>query len=287
MSHTLTETRVFEPVVVPDDGEAAVASAPGVPASRVTLEEVIQTLTNRTASLLAGRHGQVEGLQADITASGTDRTWTLRCAKLLAITRAGGSGLLDPFVVGSPLALSLGTLGASDEYFVYAYNAGGTLTLEVSGTAPEPSLDFKSGDTSRVYLGSFLTDGAGRAIPQSQCGRRYVLGGAATITGTPLDCGSTAADGSLAVPARAPSTAKLGTFEASVSRNATPTAIRTAGVRAVGGGGGGILFSVQVSEVWNRRAAHVALPIIGGQIELFTSAQAELYAQAALVGWEE
>lgn len=285
---SLVESRLWESVTAPPADGDDVAITAGTGPLR---PNVLQKLYARESYLFNGPfHGFVDpAYQADITASGTNRTWTLRTAKRLSITRDDTSGIIDTFVVGgTPVSVAIGVLGANDEAFVYAYNDAGTLKLEVSGTLPEPSLDFKDSDTTRVYLGSFRTDGAGRAVPQVQCGRRYrVLAGHSGITGTPLLCGSTTADGVLAVAARAPSTAKSGHFALTAGKNAAPTASRAVGIGAVGTNAGALLIRVENAEVWIYRTAAVDLPIIGGQIEISTSKVSELFAEASCLGWEE
>lgn len=286
---SLVESRLWESVTAPPaDGDDVAITAGAAPLRT----NVLQKLYARESYLFNGPfHGFVDpNYQADITASGTNRTWVLRSVKRLALTRDDGSGTIDAFSVssGAPKSVSIGALGTNDEYFVYAHNAAGVLTLEVSGTLPDGALAFKSGDTTRVYLGSFLTDGAGRAVPQVQCGRRYrVLAGHSSITGTPLLCGATAADGVLAVAARAPSTAKSGHFALTAGKNAAPTASRAVGIGAVGTNAGALLIRVENAETWIYRTAAVDLPIIGGQIEISTSKQSELFAEASCLGWEE
>ena len=285
---SLVESRLWESVTAPPADGDDVAIASGTAPLRAN---VLQKLYARESYLFNGPfHGFVDpAYQADITASGTARTWTLRTAKRIALTRADGSGVIDTFTVGgTPLAVSIGVLGANDEAFVYAYNNAGVLALEVSATLPEPSLDFKDSDTTRVYLGSFRTDGAGRAVPQSQCGRSYtVVRGHTGITGTPLLCGATTVDGVAPVAARAPSTAKIGLFFVFAGRNATPTALRIAGVGAVGSNGTALTFTAQNAEVWATKSATIELPIIGGQIELATANQSEMFAEAHCIGWRE
>jgi len=285
---SLVESRLWESVTAPPaDGDDVAITAGAAPLRT----NVLQKLYARESYLFNGPfHGFVDpAYQADITASGTNRTWTLRAAKRISITRDDASGIIDTFVVGgTPVSVAIGVLGANDEAFVYAYNNAGVLALEVSSTLPEPSLDFKDSDTTRVYLGSFRTDGAGRAVPQVQCGRRYrVLAGHSGITGTPLVCGATAADGVLAVAARAPSTAKSGHFALTAGKNAPPTGTRAVGIGAVGTNAGALLIRVENAEVWIYRTAAVDLPIIGGQIEISTSKQSEMFAEASCLGWEE
>lgn len=286
---SLVESRLWESVTAPPaDGDDVAITAGAAPLR----PNVLQKLYARDSFLFNGPfHGFVDlAYQADITASGTNRTWTLRSVKRIAITRDDGSGVIDAFSVssGAPKSVSISALGANDEYFVYAHNAAGVLTLEVSGTLPDGALAFKSGDATRVYLGSFRTDAAGRAVPQVQCGRRYrVLAGHPGITGTPLLCGATTADGVIAVAARAPSTAKSGHFALTAGKNSTPTVVHYVGIGAVGTNALALLIHVQNAEVWIYRSAAVDLPIIGQQIEIATGKQSETFAEASCLGWEE
>lgn len=279
---SLTETRTWETVTAPpadgDDLAIATGTAPLRP-------NVLQKLYSRESYLFNGPfHGFVDpAYQAEITASGTTRTWVLRTAKRIALERADGT--IDVFTVGGvALSIVIGALAANQEAFVYAYNNAGTLALEVSSTLPEPSLDFKDSDPTRVYLGSFITDDAGRAITQVQCGRRYVLIGQ-SITGD-TKCGETLANGETLVPALAPSTARMGTFRFRSTVNAAPTATRIALIYAKGGG-------LAHQHYWRNADARndqetvLELALVDAQIALSTGVVAEIIGEARLAGWVE
>ena len=53
--------------------------------------------------------------------------------------------------------VSVGSLSTDLWYYVYAYNDSGVITYEVSQTAPDAYNRFKSGDTTRLYVGFFRT----------------------------------------------------------------------------------------------------------------------------------
>ena len=190
---------------------------------------VLQKLYARESYLFNGPfHGFVDpNYQADITASGTNRTWTLRAAKRISITRDDASGIIDTFVVGgTPVSVAIGVLGTNDEAFVYAYNNAGTLTLEVSSTLPSRRSTSKTATpraSTSVRFGPMARPRGATGPVRAALSRAR---GHSGITGTPLVCGATAADGVLAVAARAPSTAKSGHFALTAGKNAPPTGTR-------------------------------------------------------------
>lgn len=167
MSTTLTETAVFTAsVVVPSDGDDAVASS---------VVDPLQVLADRSRYLLALHNGLLRG--------GYLRVQTNQV--IVSPVRA----LVVGSVYGSNAAqttLTLPTLVAGTWYYVYAYPDGsGGVNFEVSTTAPDNSgttddggAVWKSGGTTRRYLGSFCTytDGASvvRPMPMFQAsGGRY------------------------------------------------------------------------------------------------------------------
>lgn len=283
---SLVESRLWESVTAPPADGDDVAIASGTAPLRAN---VLQKLYARDSFLANGPfHGFVDrAYQADITASGTNRTWTLRTAKRIAITRADGSGVIDAFTVGgAPVSVAIGALGSDDEYFVYAWNDGGTLKLEVSGTLPEPPLDFKDSDPTRVYLGSFLTDTAGRAITQVQRGRDVMIVGASIASLDDLKCGATTITGANLVPARAPSVAKTGIYRFTSGVVAAPTVTRLTSIAPASG-------VVHAQHYWkvgtalSTQESSVEVGIVGAQIQLGSGEIAEVSADAYLLGWRE
>lgn len=177
MSHALTASDAFGTVTVPDDGEAAVATAPGVPASRVTLEEVIQNLANRDEWLRRSMHGTLKSPPTLRIREGATVLDFGACTELV---------LGEDRLSGAAGTLALGTLPADVWRYIYAYNDGGALEYELSATAPEAGLVFKSGDTTRRYLGAFRTTLLGLVVPFSNVRgsarqqHRVLVGGTST-----------------------------------------------------------------------------------------------------------
>lgn len=77
-------------------------------------------------------------------------------------------------VVSSTLTLSSLSLSASTFYHVYLFDNAGTPTIECVATAPaspyQGTARAKTGDTTRRYAGSILTDASGNAINFMQSG---------------------------------------------------------------------------------------------------------------------
>lgn len=74
----------------------------------------------------------------------------------------------DILNVSSAITLSSLSLSASTWYHVYLYLSGGSAAAEVVTTAPaawKGTAYRKTGDTSRRYVGSILTDGSGNVYP--------------------------------------------------------------------------------------------------------------------------
>lgn len=66
-----------------------------------------------------------------------------------------------------------GSLANNTRYYIYTYNNSGTLAYEKSTVAPDANLVFKAGDTTRVYLGTFLSTGSGGIVSFSALRGRY------------------------------------------------------------------------------------------------------------------
>lgn len=163
MSHTVTPVAKPATITVPDDGEAAVATAPGVPASRVTLEEVVQALADNTAAALAGAHGFIDRRELVVTYAGVLRVGPFG---RLVLDRADGTR--EVFSSVAPITITPGSLSANTHYYVYAWNNAGVLSWLVSATVPDDALQWKSDDATPThrYIGSFKTTFTATLMPQ-------------------------------------------------------------------------------------------------------------------------
>lgn len=178
MSHTLTPVDDLTTIEVPDDGEAAVATAPGVPASRVTLEEVVQGLANRDEWLRRSMQGTLKSPPWLRIREGATTIEFGACTELV---------LGDSRLTGAAGSLALGTLPANVWRYVYVWDDGGALEYEISATAPEAGLVFKTADTTRRYIGAFRTTLLGLVVPF------HLVRGRARQTHRVLNAGTSAA----------------------------------------------------------------------------------------------
>ena len=74
----------------------------------------------------------------------------------------------DTYDVSTP-----GALAADTRYWVYGYESGGVLAYERSTTAPDSRLQYKTGDKSRVYITTFVTNDSMVPVGYTQSGRVY------------------------------------------------------------------------------------------------------------------
>lgn len=179
----LTESKRWDSVTAPPaDGDDVAMTAGSAPLRT----NVLEPLYGRDSYLFNGPHnGFVDHVVARVDGASNARVWTLVSARRLAIHRADGVTIDSFSPSGTTLALGVFFAGVPNTIgYIYAYNSSGTLTLEASTTAPEATLRFKTGDTTRVYLGAVTIDGSGDAVPMVQVGRRVRLlyGASAAVT---------------------------------------------------------------------------------------------------------
>lgn len=166
-THSISETSAFSDadVELPDNGEVD-----GIE----SIEPAFTAAVSRgrfARDLLLG-HLSWSG---DFAVSGTSTVFTVSLGGINAVclstagspasyfphSSASGSASLAN-VEGAPAALSANTW-----YHVYAYRSGSSLAYEISagpGGAPGASRTFKSGNSTRRYLGSFPTGSGGTPV---------------------------------------------------------------------------------------------------------------------------
>ena len=173
--HAITPVSTFDTVTVPDDGEPCVATAPGAPATNITLEEVVQNLANRTQWLHDGPyHGFVSHRSLRTVHVGAARNLTLGAYHRITLENAGTIRLYSS--PASSTTITTAGLAANTWYYVYCYNDGtATLAFDVSTTAPDISNTFKTGDATRRYLGCFTTESASKIVPFMMSDGDYTL----------------------------------------------------------------------------------------------------------------
>lgn len=169
MPITLAESATFAPTIdVPQDGDAAQATAPGSPAGNATIEEVVQNLANRTRFL----YQDPAGLIVPRPTLSCDASGNLILGGLQRILVGG-----DRWAQSGSATMLVGTLVAATWYYLYAWSNGSTLKFEVSTTAPDPLTGYvtKTGDATRIYLGPFRTHRTTTAIEPFRYGNGRFL----------------------------------------------------------------------------------------------------------------
>jgi hypothetical protein len=135
----------------------------------------LQLPANAVAPLQAVPLQQLQSLIPDDYISGLKMVWVSNTS----ISVSSGAAVLAS--TGS-LLTNTGTLtltpslAASTFYHVYLYNNAGTAAIEAVTTAPDAAYfgtaRAKTGDTSRRYIGSVLTDASGNIFPFVHSGTR-------------------------------------------------------------------------------------------------------------------
>lgn len=278
----LTDSPTWAEITAPPaDGDPIAMTAGTAP----LLPTVIQKLYDRDRYLHDGPfHGYCETVRSRIVATdAVNRVWTLVSAGRIALDR--GDGRIDVFTP-SNVTLSNPNIGNFPvSYpgwgFVYGYNNAGVFAVEQSTTEPDAASRFKTGDPSRVYLGTYLVSAEGIAIPQAQVGRSYTLCAHSLYSLPPQR--TVFVSGASVVPALAPARALVGKYLFKVAFGAAPSGMdRTAAIRTVGASS-----TYEVIAPAYPFMLTVDIPIIDGSIELYCANINESVPSATLVGWEE
>lgn len=156
MSSTITETAAFgATTTAPDDGDDATAAS--ITAPSVGLQE----LANRTRFLVEAIDGELRGGYLHCAGDGVIRVSPIQ--SLIVGTQKGAKSTVTVLTPGSG---GVPSLAASTWYYVYAYPDGsGGVSFEVTSiTAPDTSLTWRSGGTTRRYIGCYLATTSGTKI---------------------------------------------------------------------------------------------------------------------------
>jgi len=285
---SLVESQQWKQVTAPPaDGDDVTMTAGSAPLRT----NVLEPLHGRDSYLFNGPHnGFVDHVVAKVDGATGARVWTLVSARRLAIHRADGI-TIDSFSP-SGTTLALGATFATDPdtiAYIYAVNDAGTLALEASLTAPEASLRFKTGDTSRVYLGAIVIDGAGDALPMVQVGRRVrLLYGADAQTNLRLTVGGLVGGGSVTRALPVPPHARIAAIVLHGTK-AVMASNQAVSVRPAGAS------SAWLTQVWLTSYPSAAQISTACELPLLSAAncvidspdESEVVTRVHTVGWEE
>lgn len=155
MSSTITEVAAFGATVTkPDDGDPATAAS--ITDSGVGFQEV----TNRTRFLVEAIDGELRGGYLHCAGDGV-----VRVSAIQSLIVGTDRGVKSTVTVLTPGSGGVPSLSASTDYFVYAYPDGaGGVSFEVDTVGPDVSVTWKTGGTTRRYLGHYRSTIAGTKI---------------------------------------------------------------------------------------------------------------------------
>lgn len=68
----------------------------------------------------------------------------------------------------NPTTVFGAALGADTRYWLYATISAGVLAWHISTTAPDAGFRYKTGDTSKMYVSTFITESTGALVPYKQ-----------------------------------------------------------------------------------------------------------------------
>jgi hypothetical protein len=144
------------------------------------LEHFLQLRLEEIGELFG--YSYIEGLQLEWVSASSIRV------KMGACDFVDGSRRLR---VPSDITVSGLSLSASSWYYAYLYNDGGSPALEVVTAAPLlyfATAYYKTGDTSRRYLGSVRTDGSGNIYQFYHDARRGQMRYLTNVISSPFRC---------------------------------------------------------------------------------------------------
>lgn len=181
------------------------------------------------------------------------------------------TGLLE--TVNATLTLSGLSLSASTFYHIYLFDNAGTPTIECVTTAPDVpyrgTARAKTGDATRRYVGSVLTDGSGNLWFFQQILTRvsYGWGGAGAAPQRPLSGGTATTATSVSLTGGIPSTATFANVRATNGDAAQGLRLANSLVPgAVGSTGAGTNFLYAVSANSN---GYFDIPVDGSRSVLY------------------
>ena len=121
------------------------------------------------------------GRRAQIHVRSSNRTTLIVGALGSVILTTGGGSTWLSFLNTTQQTVTAatafgGALGNLTRYFLYAYNNAGALDFIVTTTAPDASRTYENGNTDRVFISTFITDGSGIIVPFTHVGNQYHYG---------------------------------------------------------------------------------------------------------------
>lgn len=177
--------------------------------------------------------------------SGLVITWNSISSITISAGRFGIPGLNRIYTLPSPLTISgISGLAANTFYHAYVYDNAGTPGVDISTSAPVVYLGTarnKTGDTSRRYIGSALTDASGGIIQFDMVGNKifYYVNNVGQTPWRVVNAGQATIGTAVSLAATVPVTAKVVSIRGQNGANVAARLSNQKFVGAVGDTGGG------------------------------------------------
>ena len=247
---------------------------PGAPAASYTLPNNTEPANAETlktnvlkplANGLAGVAALVTGTPLEGRPRLTVTSTTITVGPLAVRTAGGLVETTTNTVLDSTNIEGGGAFSANLWYYVYVSVVNGAFVFEISLTGPDVHRRFKTGDATKIYLGTVRAAMAGALLPGRQAGNRFrydisntVLNGGTDTTWTGVDCS-----------AFIPPTAALATLTVQYLNNTTTSKI--AYLRVTGAAAAALTLQCQsrylvdlggtTSSVINTTSTEIALDV--------------------------
>lgn len=185
------------------------------------LATILQKLTNRAEfakeAVRSTRPSWSE--QLSIAPGGSSATFNLSVGAISRAVLYDGSKYValsaNATTIGSGAIEGGGVLSANTWYYVYIFNNAGSVSYEISTTAPAANGVTKNGDATRIYLGCFPTLSTGAPVPFRKVGGRvvYDVGGSALADMAVITSGAATVYTSVPCSGRVPPHARIVTLD--------------------------------------------------------------------------
>ena len=183
------------------------------------LATILQKLTNRAEfakeAVRSTRPSWSE--QLSIAPGGSSATFNLSVGAISRAVLYDGSKYValsaNATTIGSGAIEGGGVLSANTWYYLYIFHNAGSVSYEISTTAPAANGVTKNGDATRIYLGCFPTLSTGAPVPFRKVGGRVVYrhSGSAVADTRVLNAGNATTNTAVDISALVPPHTRLAT----------------------------------------------------------------------------
>ncbi len=164
---TITETAEWSSITPPADGDQVAMTSGAAP----TRSAIVQPLANRDRFIVSSLRGALLPTPPTVSFRYVGLFGPIS-APLVTIVVSAFTLLLEDVTLSTPFqTVAVGPLAARTWHYLYAFDDGGLIGLEVSEIGPDIYSTWKSGGNTHRMIAAFPTDAAGVPIPFFRSGR--------------------------------------------------------------------------------------------------------------------